>query len=208
VKRKILVVLAALAAVYAATASGTEPIEVDAREPSIEHDVITVPTAPRSVIVEHDDATAHPRVPASLDGTEPDGDVSVTISRSTIRFFDYYLTTLGELDLDGVRALVEAEVERRTPDTATEVLALFDRYTTYLQDLRDVRAWSIESYYELALVLQERHFGGDARALFGADNALAARLLRIRRRHRCHACQRTAGRRPRACRESARTSSP
>ena len=185
-KRKILVVLAALAAMYAATASGTEPIEPvesDARQPSIEREPIAAPTATRVVTTEHEDTTPRPRVPASLAGTDPDGDVTVTISRSTLRFFDYYLTTLGELELDGVRALVAAEVERRTPDTASEVLALFDRYVTYLQDLRDVRASTIETYFELVLVLQQRHFGGDAQALFGADNALAARLLAIDPEH-------------------------
>jgi lipase chaperone LimK len=115
--------------------------------------------------------------PTSLSGTEPDGDISVTISPGTIRFFDYYLTTLGETDLAGVRALVATEAQRRSSDNARDVLALFDRYARYLGELDIIYAPTIDSYFAQIIALQQRHFGGDAETLFGADNAVAARLI-------------------------------
>ena len=126
---------------------------------------------------EHESATRSTSRADSLAGTDPDGDLTVTVSRGTIRLFDYYLTTLGETDLAGVRARVATEVERQVPDRATAVLALFDRYTTYLEDLQHVHASSFDSYFARTLALQQHHFGADAEILFGEDNALAARFL-------------------------------
>ncbi len=122
-------------------------------------------------------ALPSPTVPGSLAGTEPDGDLSITVSRGTIRVFDYYLTTLGETDLSGVRALVNTEAERQSPSNATEVVALFDRYVHYLEEVRDLRAPTIDRYLADRRALQERYFGDDAEALFGEDNALAAGMV-------------------------------
>lgn len=107
-------------------------------------------------------------IPDSLAGTDPDGDLSIPVSRGTLRLFDYYLTTLGETDVAGVRALVTIAADRQ--GNTTEVLALFDRYIEYLEDLRDTHAPTIERYFARAQTLQARYFGADAETLFGEEN--------------------------------------
>ena len=172
----VATVLGLIAAAYVVTAAGKEQSQDVAHETEarVLHDTVMLW---RPVETEHGSPNRTTSYPASLSGTDPDGDLTVTVSRRTIQLFDYYLTTLGETDLTGVRALVAAEVNRQSPDKATQVLALFDRYISYLEDVHDVHASTIDGYFAQTLALQQRHFGRDAELIFGEDNALAARLL-------------------------------
>lgn len=172
----VATVLGLIAAAYVVPAAGKEQSQEVAHEAEarVADDKVVVW---QPVETEHASPNRTTSYPASLSGTDPDGDLAVTVSRRTIQLFDYYLTTLGETDLAGVRALVAAEVDRQSSDTATQVLALFDRYISYLEDLRDVHASTLDGYFAQTLALQQRHFGRDAELLFGEDNALAARLL-------------------------------
>ena len=136
-------------------------------------------------------ASAGPRTPAgataatdvpdlgktSLAGTSADGDWSVgadgrlTPSHALRRRFDYYLTLVGEVPLDSLRALVlqQASAELREPALGA-VLALWDRYVALQQtswkhavDLRRRDTW--------ADALAERSQG--RRAALGAEWAQA-----------------------------------
>jgi hypothetical protein len=177
----IALVLGVMAVVYAVTVTGTSRSTSTSTSTSGLSDAsrrTSAATALAGAPAPHVSTPASPAgTPASLDGTEPDGDLTVTVSRGTIRLFDYYLTTIGETDRAGVRALVAAEADRQSPDNTTEVLALFDRYTAYLDALHEVHASTIDDYFAQTLALQDRHFGPDAETLFGEDNASAARLL-------------------------------
>jgi lipase chaperone LimK len=98
-----------------------------------------------------------------------------------IRLFDYYLTTLGETDVDGVRTLVAGDARRYAPERVDDVLELFDRYIAYRDDLADALAVRpdipIADLLAVTLSRQRAHFGDDADILFGEDNALADQLL-------------------------------
>lgn len=113
----------------------------------------------------------------SLAGTSADGDWSVgtdgrlTPSHALRRRFDYYLTLVGEVPLDSLRALVlqQASAELREPALGA-VLALWDRYVALQQtpwkhavDLRRRDTW--------ADALAERSQG--RRAALGAEWAQA-----------------------------------
>jgi hypothetical protein len=124
--------------------------------------------------------------PASLAGTETDGaliseDGMFIPTPDAIRLFDYYLTTLGETDVVGVRRLVAADARRFAPERVDDVLELFDRYTAYLDDLEDSLAvrpdLPIADLHAVTISRQRAHFGDDADILFGEDNALATQLL-------------------------------
>lgn len=113
----------------------------------------------------------------SLAGTQPDGDWSVGAngqllpSHALRRRFDYYLTLVGEVPLDSLRALVlqQASAELREPALGA-VMALWDRYVALQQtpwkhavDLRRRDTW--------AQALAERSQG--RRAALGDDWAQA-----------------------------------
>lgn len=128
-------------------------------------------------------------MPPSLAGTSPDGilhvlDDTFIPTPGALRFFDYYLTTLGEggvTDLGAVRALVAGETRRRAPAQADAVLALFDRYVAYLDDVQHAlelrRDLPLADMHAVTVTRQRAHFGDDADGLFGEENALAAQLL-------------------------------
>lgn len=113
----------------------------------------------------------------SLAGTSADGDWAVgadsrlTPSHTLRRRFDYYLTLVGEVPLDSLRALVvqQAAAELREP-ALSAVMALWDRYVALQQtpwkhavDLRRRDTW--------AAALAERSQG--RRAALGAEWAEA-----------------------------------
>jgi lipase chaperone LimK len=123
--------------------------------------------------------------PASLAGTDVDGELVVDArgrfvpTRGAIRMFDHFLSTLGETDLAGVRELVGREAERRAPEAADEVLALFDRYVAYLASLEAMPPrGSIRDHLDDVIELQRRRFGAEtAERLFGVDDAIAIAVL-------------------------------
>jgi len=101
-----------------------------------------------------------------------------------LRFFDYFLTTVGEgglVDLGTVRALVADEVRRRHPERVEAVLALFDRYVAYLDDVQHAlevrRDLPLADVHAVTVTRQRAHFGDDADVLFAEENALAVQLL-------------------------------
>lgn len=91
------------------------------------------PTAPRDVQrVLHE---------GSLRGTTVDGGVTVGFAGhihpdlALRRLFDYYLSTLGEVDLESVGQLLRADLRQRPLDGGqqAEVMQLFARYVAYQQ---------------------------------------------------------------------------
>jgi lipase chaperone LimK len=78
----------------------------------------------------------------SMEGTRPDGAVSVDIGDQLVvdaelgRLFDYYLARLGETSLAAIRSQIEAELERRLkPAHAREAKRLLGAYLDYRQAL-------------------------------------------------------------------------
>jgi lipase chaperone LimK len=139
--------------------------------------------------------SAQPALPASLRGTQVDGTLLLDADgvfrgdAGAIALFDYFLATLGETDLDGVRALVAAEAARRLPGHEAEVLALFDRYIAHLERLDDATRdplppGAVDPRAAVHVFLQRRQaaeiddFGAAAAArLFCDADRLAAALL-------------------------------
>jgi len=132
-------------------------------------------------------------LPRSLRGTEVDGGFDLDAdgrflpTERALWLFDYFLSTIGELDLDGIRARVRAEARAQLPESEVEaVMALFERYLRY----REQAAAAAEDLdpdddlmqaFEDLVALQEREFGADdATRMFGRQNALREATLRRR----------------------------
>jgi lipase chaperone LimK len=139
--------------------------------------VLPAPAAP---------AVDAPARPPSLRGVTLDGDISIVGGRVVLdaglrRLFDHVLTAAGELDDAGLRALIAAEARRRAPEHEAAVLAAYDRYLGFLgaaQDaVADRRGATPRAHLAQLTALQAEHFGADAAALFGDDNALALASL-------------------------------
>jgi lipase chaperone LimK len=82
-------------------------------------------------------AAARP-LPLSLAGTEVVGGLAVDASGHLIlddnvrRFFDYFLTALGEESLDDIRQRIESEIARRLPpDAAAQAREVLRRYLAF-----------------------------------------------------------------------------
>lgn len=77
----------------------------------------------------------------SLRGTQADGDITVGFAGrvqpdlAMRRLFDYYLSLLGETDLDGIRLLLGDDLRRRqlASDQVAVVMRAFERYVRYQQ---------------------------------------------------------------------------
>ncbi len=105
------------------------------------------PVAPASMPAGAGAATVARRDPVtvlregSLRGTQVDGAVDLGFAGhvrpdlALRRLFDYYLTLLGETDLDGIRKLLLTDLHGRAldPSQIAEVMAIFQRYTDYQQ---------------------------------------------------------------------------
>jgi lipase chaperone LimK len=127
-----------------------------------------------------------PARPPSLRGAALDGDIAIVGGRVVLdaglrRLFDHVLTAAGELDDAGLRALIGAEARRRAPGHEVAVLAAYDRYLGFLGAAHDAvaerRGATPRAHLAQITVLQAEHFGADAAALFGDDNALALASL-------------------------------
>lgn len=142
------------------------------------------PAASSAKLPEKDDAR-HPglAIAASLLGTEMDGGIALDSngnlvrSASLRRLFDYWLTTLGEQDLDSIRAQI-AELAEQSGGAriAAEVLGLFDDYVAYLQAAESISPDSMTPDALLAVhdalhALRREYLGHWADAFFGADEA-------------------------------------
>lgn len=98
------------------------------------------PTQHEHTIDGHSAPVASPPVSpemTSLRGTAVDGEVHtddqdhLVVSRGLRRFFDYILTTSGEVSVAQLRGAVAAGGEHLPASAQTELLAAFDRYQAY-----------------------------------------------------------------------------
>ena len=85
------------------------------------------------------------RLPASLSGTEVDGEIIIDdkqnlyVTRRLRNLFDYFLSTVGEESLTTITQRVKAYIRHRTPEPAqSQAIALFDQYIGYRAALRSI----------------------------------------------------------------------
>ncbi|MBU57883.1 MAG: lipase chaperone [Alcanivorax sp.] len=85
--------------------------------------------------------------PASWRGTEPDGELRVddhgdlVVTEGVRRRFDYFLSALGEEDLNVLRGRVAAHLDTVLPPRAArQAWDLFERYTGYRAALRELES--------------------------------------------------------------------
>lgn len=126
----------------------------------------------------------------SLRGTAVDGGVTVGFAGrvepdvAMRRLFDYYLSLLGETDLDGIRQLLREDLQQRPLDAGQQaaVMALFGRYVAYQQArtaLAAPAAGDLASRLAEDRALRQRLLGPAlAQAFYPQADADDARLLR------------------------------
>lgn len=120
-------------------------------------------------------------LPASLEGTEPDGGLVVDAAgsfvptRDALDLFDYYLAASGEEPDAAIRARIEAAIAARLADPGP-ALALLDRYLAYREAARalfvdeNAAELSLERRLQRIRELRREHFGAElAEALFGEE---------------------------------------
>ena len=85
------------------------------------------------------------QLPASLAGTEVDGEILIDenqnlyVTRRLRDLFDYFLATVGEESLSVITQRVKAYIRHRTPEPAqSQAVALFDQYIAYRAALRNI----------------------------------------------------------------------
>lgn len=85
------------------------------------------------------------QLPASLTGTEVDGEILIDenrnlhVTRGLRDLFDYFLATVGEESLATIIQRVKAYIQHRTPEPAqSQAVALFDQYIAYRAALRSI----------------------------------------------------------------------
>jgi lipase chaperone LimK len=134
------------------------------------------------------DATRTPALPASLQGTTADGEVTLDANGSVVatlglrRLFDYFLSTIGELDVPAIRALLLAHVRRLHGElVADEVGRIFDRYVDYQRALSDAEpglSSDLDARLAFAKQLRRKFFdAASADAYFGEEEAYAEYTL-------------------------------
>ncbi|MFP1678812.1 lipase secretion chaperone [Alloalcanivorax sp. C16-2] len=116
--------------------------------------------------------------PASWRGTEPDGALRVDdngdliVTEEVRRRFDYFLSALGEEDLNVLRARVAAHLDAALPPAAArQAWDLFERYTGYRAALRgldspDNNTAALRRGLEERRALRRRWFDAEAREAF------------------------------------------
>ncbi|ARN22698.1 lipase secretion chaperone [Piscinibacter gummiphilus] len=124
-------------------------------------------------------------LPASLRGTEVSGELeedaqgNLKLTRGVRNVFDYFLSATGEEPAAQQRARVAAFAARHVgPRAAAQVLALFDRYVAYKDDLdarlRDTRPVSLEDMRARVVSVRaarDRHFDpAVVKAFFGDED--------------------------------------
>lgn len=118
---------------------GVAPAPVNAR--AVAGVAASVPVAPPAFV------TGLEHLPASLAGTEVDGELEVDaqgrlrITHGLRRVFDYFLTTVGEEPLATVLARLRAYLRHRLPPSAAaEAERILDGYLAYKQALEALQA--------------------------------------------------------------------
>lgn len=120
---------------------------------------------------------------SSLRGSEIDGQVRLgadgrlLMDAELVRFFEYHLALLGELDLTTLRALLAGHVAQRlNSDAVPIVLAAFERYLGLRQALNDLSpGLTLRQTIEARTQLEREWFGEDAEAMFGEARAYDSR---------------------------------
>jgi lipase chaperone LimK len=124
----------------------------------------------------------------SLDGTRADGDIVIgpddvlVIDASLVHLFDYYLSAVGEAQLEEIRQQIEKELDQRmTPTAAVQAKNLLGRYIDYRTALVDVEIdlkgngnslAAIHARMEAMRQMRTRFFSeAESDALFGLDEA-------------------------------------
>lgn len=150
-----------------------------ALDPGPAHGAMTAP----------DDTTASLLATGSLRGTQPDGEVRfdaggrLVVDLALRRYFDYYLSLIGETDLVGIRALLRRDLSSRFDAARTDsVLAHFERYAGYLQALSEARIAAepdpAKRFAATRQLRRERLGAPMAIAFFAEEEALAELSLR------------------------------
>ncbi len=136
-----------------------------------------------------------PALPDSLQGTDVDGGVRANdqgelILEGRIRdLFEYYLSTLGEADLDDVKTWIAHHLRAQLPpDAAREAWALFRNYLDYRRKLDGVSEPGLDSgVEEMKSVMAQRNalrresLGREAaEAFFAAEEAYDRYMIRRR----------------------------
>ncbi len=130
------------------------------------------------------DAARAPGLPASLQGTTPDGEVTLNTQGRILptlglrRLFDYFLSAIGELDVPAIRALLIAHVQGLHGDiVANEVGRIFDHYVDYQRALGDAEpqlSSDLDARLAFAKELRRKFFdAASADAFFGDEEAYA-----------------------------------
>jgi lipase chaperone LimK len=140
-------------------------------------------------------AAASPPLPASLEGTDVDGDLRVDADGrfvpgpEALVLFDYFLSATGEEPGEAIRARIVDEIRRRLPPgAAAEAEALLERHLDYraagaelFADPELARA-DVERRFQLIRELRRESFGADvAAALFAEEERTVAIDLERRR---------------------------
>lgn len=120
---------------------------------------------------------------SSLRGSEVDGELRLAadgrlqMDAATVRFFEYHLALLGELELADIRALLaEHATQRLGASSVAEVMAAFERYLGLRQALTALPAGaSLTDTLQARRALEQQWFGEDAEAMFGEARAHDAR---------------------------------
>jgi len=120
---------------------------------------------------------------SSLRGSEVDGELRLAadgrlqMDAATVRFFEYHLALLGELELADIRALLaEHATQRLGASSVAGVMAAFERYLGLRQALAALPAGaSLTDTLQARRVLEQLWFGEDAEAMFGEARAHDAR---------------------------------
>lgn len=122
---------------------------------------------------------------SSQRGSEVDGTLSfdangqLRVDADLRRLLDYALTLQGEFSIDEIRALLLHWVTERHGDSRAALVAeQFERYLA-LKQAEAGLAGIVDLDQRLAalIALREQHFGADADAMFGDDEAYAAHTL-------------------------------
>lgn len=120
---------------------------------------------------------------SSLRGSEVDGKLQLDangrlrMDAATVRFFEYHLALLGELELADIRALLtEHATQRLGASSVAEVMAAFERYLGLRQALAALPAGaSLTDTLQARRALEQQWFGEDAEAMFGEARDYDAR---------------------------------
>lgn len=125
------------------TASETIETRNSIQDSDSEQSIEDLPYRPDNFITGVED------LPRSLQGTEVDGEIIINdkaqlvATRGLRRFYDYFLSALGEEESETIDARVEAYILNNTPQpAANEAIKLYYQYQTYLKQVAAIQSQS------------------------------------------------------------------